>query len=418
MVRWCLWLGLLVGCARPPVAASVAEEAESPVPSLERAWSMADYERAATAVFDAGRADAAALPRQTGASGPLFERLTSHEALDEAFRSPPDAEAYLAGIEAYGRLGKAYFGASQEGADVLEETVRVVAAQVHLNSRMVPTLLELTGLDEAALRADPVRVEGLAQTRYGLITMFEGLLSMPSPSPRREILEAAASVVHDVVPFLLPEDGPRLAAMLGAFPPGEVDAADLGSVATALTSPAERHWVVAAFEDQHRAKAQELRARFLSGEVGAPAPVPHPEDASGTRFSHPSGKVSARFPAPPSAASQRRQTGGEPILVHLLQSQVPDGLLASVVCFTPISGNTADWALATLSKIGPGPVPTMVGDRDALALETVRNAVHVHAVAIPLDGSGCIGMAEYPEGLDNGPEQAGQFVASLQVLGD
>lgn len=415
------WIGvwLVVGCAKPvapAVSATVSPaDAVAGVPALDHGWSVAEYGLAARALLEAGASDPAGLPRREGPRAAYFARLTSLEGLDRAFTQAATPEVVLDSMEHFGRLAKHYLELAVRDASLQVESVQLNAAQIRFSSHLVPSLVRETGLDEASLREEPVRLHGLARMRYGLVTQLEGMLTMGPEFVPRETLRAATTVVDDVTPYLLDEEAERLLQLLTLYEASDTDAEDREDMRTALQDRPDAHWTVAAFEDHHRSESAKIRASLQQSQIGRPDPIEHADG----RFSHPNGAASARFAVRPSALTQVRASDGPTLLVHAVSATVDEGMETSIICFAPLVVDPVEWAELTLHKMSPAePAPTQLDGFDALEVEFVQEGAQARVVAVPLDQEACLVLTAYPLDLPDGAAAAAAFHASVDILRD
>jgi len=248
----------------PPAQVEADPYAAYDFPSLTGDWGPSDYAKVRDLFVAIERTQPELLVTLTGPRGDVLARFASLDAITRIIAEQPDIEATFAVTEALGQTAKLYAARADDQRHYGSEYVLLSAATLRAATQQFARMTEELG--EAAFRADPIRREGLAQMRHGLVLTYLNALQSPLEQPELDAaLAQLGAVATDIGPFLLPSERERLDAVLDALEAAGAKAAAIASIrASVAASP--MHTLAARGETPHDSE-HALGARSLCPET-------------------------------------------------------------------------------------------------------------------------------------------------------
>lgn len=214
--------------AEPPPPVTIPEDRSLPakdyaaqgMPDPGTAWAGSDYAEAVRCLAVLGVGDVCQLPRlDSPRSGTLFARMIADDNI-APLRDParPVADRLsLAGdlMIHLNRLAILYIQASNRGQGVFDaEIVELLALSFRTTVAIFPVLHQFMPTLDPSDPTYPARMDGLRQTRTGLVRMVEGALQTLSEKQyyRLPVLVTFAGHLERALPALMPELPPETQA--------------------------------------------------------------------------------------------------------------------------------------------------------------------------------------------------------------
>lgn len=423
----CLAPGCRPEAPAPTPGAAPAPAADSyaglDLPALDVAWTAADYLRVRDALVKLERERPELLPRLDGAGGPLLRKWTDFDAFTAASKGAGSIAVMLDLGDAAAHVYKLYAGRMAQGGDFGDEYVATIGITILATTLQLPALLEAVGLDAAGLKAQPVRLEGIEQVRYGLALMFTGLLTEAAEAPERidpaQCAATLARVAAEVSAYLLPEERAAARERLAALAARGARPDDVAILKAALADDRPRAPVVADLLAEHREftrARQELLTRAVDALI---APVVVGSEGDWTRWAFPEAGFSAAFPQPPNAQNtSSAATDGVPVTLRTLGIKTATGTSFAITCITrPSPGpgkSSVDDTIAGMKLTGVREVTVdgVAGKEGTGSTPTSRALVR----AVPVGHGVCLVIAEYPARFAADVEaDARRFVDSFKL---
>lgn len=393
-------------------------------PAITDDWGASEYAKVRDVLVEIERKQPELLVTLAGPKGEVLTRVASLDAIAKAVAAASD-DAMFEIIDAIGAIYKLYANrvAHQQpyGPEYLLVTAAILRALTVQFARMT------TVIDEAMLRAEPVRREGLLKMRHGLFIVYVGALEAPLVAPT--IVDASTAVAQlgavtaDVAPFLLPDERQTIDQFLASL-------AGTGAVATQIAAMRASiaalplHPLVAAFADeaqQFSAEQRELYADVAEQQLPAVELGPEP---GGVRYAFPDAGFSAVFHQQPNAMlTVSNATDGVPITARVLGTRDAIGYTTAIVCMsrpTPLaSDDQRSFARKVLEDAKLTDIHEVMIDRRR-GLEGVFSGPISRALmrAVELDRGGCMITVEYPPQLAASYEQQARAFLDSVRLGD
>ncbi len=165
----------------PDHSLSVAAWIERGMPAPDRAWVMADYERAVEVLKPVAKEDATRLPRRESAvSGDVFHRFVDPGNLTLGRSVTMDAQMRLqtdAGVMVgVGKLTLLYAGAYKGGLSFDEELVELMVYTLLVSREVIPLADDIVAKIPRDAPDRAVRLEGRDKMSAGLATIVSGCL--------------------------------------------------------------------------------------------------------------------------------------------------------------------------------------------------------------------------------------------------
>lgn len=267
-------LALLLGCDRSGRAGSDASRtaprptevdahagddpyATYKLPVGDGTWSIADYVAVSDAVAEIAADDPKLLPTVGGPHEDLILRFTSLAAITGAFEARSDLDEGARLHDAAGRMFGVYIKQLKRDPEFDDEVVIVTAAFLRVATLLIPATATEIGLEE--LRTQPVRFDGLLQSRAALVRAYLLPLEIYAESPPLDAgfaAERLRPVTADVAPYMLSGEREQFDEIGEQLTRAGVDADVVRQMAKTIheapTSP-----LVTEFEAEHRAYAAE-----------------------------------------------------------------------------------------------------------------------------------------------------------------
>jgi hypothetical protein len=394
-------------------------------PAITDGWGPSEYAEVRDVLIEIEREQPERLVTLAGPKGAVLEHLASLDNITAAVASAPDIPAMLALMEAVGVIYKLYATRVAKQQPYGPEYLLLSAAALRLGAHVHAHLM--TVIDEATLRAEPIRREGLMQMRNGLVVVYFGALEtslqLPSIVEPRATVAQLEPLAAEVAPFLLAHERQTLDQLLVALAGAGADIAQVSNTRGAIAaSPIDP--IFAAFADE--AKAYSDKQRQLHADAAAlqqPAVELGPEPG-GIRYAFPDAGFSAVFHTRPNAMLMNTQTtDGVPATMRVLGIRDATGYSTIVTCVTrpqpPADADARGFALeiiedAKATEIREVEISGRRGFEGELSSSISRAVVR----AVELERGVCTLTTEYPPHLAASyEEQARAFLDSVQLGG-
>lgn len=307
------------------------------LPATDAAWSVADYMRVRDALVKIEREQPELLPQAEGAGAALMQRLGSLESMVAASEGAASVEALLDLGDAVSEVFKLYAGRIARDGAFGREYVSTAAVSLAMTPILCAAMVARKKLDVAALKADPIRLEGLQKLRYGLSLVFLEVLASPLQLPGR--VDAAhcagtlARVAADVTQYLLPEERAQARALTDKLALAGAKPADVEILRASFAEEQTRVSVVAGLLEEHRTFTQQRQAILSTVMAGMLTPVEVGPEPGGVRYAFPEAGFSAVFQQPPNAQSTASEaTDGVAVTIRTLGTKAATGVSQVVVC--------------------------------------------------------------------------------------
>jgi hypothetical protein len=428
------------GCERqsvPPPAAN--DPADAPVsarepnpyaayefPSISDDWGPSEYARVRDVLIEIERNAPELLPTFAGPKGDVLARVTSLDAIAEAIAGTPDMDAMFELAESVAAIYKLYANRvithqQPYGPEYLQLTATVLRAMSSQFARLT------TVIDEATLRADSVRREGLLQMRHGLFVLYVGALQTPLMFPTVVDADAAVArlepVAVEVAQFLLPDDRQFLDQLLTALAGAGADTSRVAATrATIAGSP--MHPIIAAFAEEAQAFSADKQKLFANVADQLRLPVEVGRERGGVRYAFPEAGFSAVFHQPPNAMlTTSSATDGVEVTMRVLGIRDATGYSTAIVCTSrsePLANaDERGFARALIEDAKGTDIREVEIDGRRGFEGTFANSITRGFMrAVELGHGGCMISAEFPPPLASSYDtQARAFLDSVKLGG-
>jgi hypothetical protein len=411
------------------VPASVVDEryAAYNLPAFDAVWSVADYLRVRDALVKIEREQPDLLPRADGVGAPIFARWSSLEAMLAASESAGNMEAVFDLGGAAADVFKLYMGRVLQQEGFSREHLATAAVFLALQMVQSKTVIAAKALDVAALRADPVRLEGVQKLRQGLATVFLGVLAGPFEYPGHvdvgQCAEALAPVSADVTQYLLPEERMQARALVDRLALAGARPQDIETLRASFTDEQPRVDFVVGFLEEHRTFTQRQRELVLGAVAGLLLPIEVGPDPGGVRYAFPEDGAgfSAAFPEPPAAHRMaEKTTDGAEITIRTLTAKALSGVTRVVTCSMRPPRTPADTPQSLVDETIAGMKLGEVRDIEVDGIRGKEGAVgnartRMLARVLGVGQAHCMIMVEYPTRLEReAASEARRFVESFR----
>jgi hypothetical protein len=390
-------------------------------PPTDRAWTIADYEFARDVLVSIAQTKPELLLRMDGPRADVFARLVSFEEASRVAKAA-DVEQLLNLGDALAVIMKLYAVRVYADKDHGREYVAISAAYIHVAVVQFDAVSDRMGLTAAGLRKDEIRREGLMKMRHGLRTTFTGALQGPFELPGivsgGELAEKLQPVASDVARFLLPEEVAELRGTIAKLVDVGASPAQAAALEKSLTGASERHPLVAAFMDEHRAFTRERDALLAKTMQSALSAVEVGPEGGGIRYAFPDRSMSAVFDVQPNALENTTTEDGAETTTRTLGIRDAVGFSRSIVCLvrrpTKKDKTFAKTVLTGMKANGIEAVKT--SGHEGLEGRVENDTSHAVARVVDLGEWGCIIVAEYPKRIAaEAKPKARAFVDSVQL---
>jgi hypothetical protein len=427
------------GCERPSVSIPAPQDAAAEpttasepdpyaayeFPPITDDWGAREYAKLRDVLIEIEREQPDLLVTLAGRKRDVLGRIVSLDRLTADLAGAPDMDAVFEINEAVGAIFKLYAGRVAKQQPYGLEVLLLTAAMLRSSTIVIARLT--TMFDEATLRAEPIRREGLLQARHGLVIAYVGALETPLQLPAivdpRVAVALLEPIAADVAPFLLPDERQTVEQLLTALAGAGADAAQVAatraSIAAASLDPR-----IAAFAVEAKAYSDKQRQMYADvAEQQRPA-VELGREQGGVRYGFPEAGFSAVFHQRPNAMlSSSNATDGVPVTMRVLGIRDTTNYSTTIVCVSrpePRAGDEGGGsAREVIEKAKVTDLREVEIDGRRGFEGTLTNSMSVALTrTVDLDRGLCMITVEYPPHLaDSYEQQARAFLDSVELGG-
>lgn len=389
-------------------------------PATSGEWGPAEYAQVRDTLVQIERERPDALPTLAGDKGEVLARFVDVKAIDRAFAAAADMNAMLELGDAFAQTYKLYAARVVHGQPFGREYMALANAMLHAGGIQFTRLTAVLGVDEAKLRTEQVRLDGMLGMRHGLAIIYLSALESPLTAPNIIDLAMAAKqlalATTEAAPFLLDIDRRTADAMLTRLSTAGADPGDVAAIRAALSST-QLHPLLAAFAAECEAySAQQREAVARASETQVLAVEVGPE-AGGVRWAFPEAGFSAVFHQRPNAMSSNEVAeDGVTLTLRVLGTRDATGYTTSIICMNraspmPDSNDFARGAIGDATNVRELDIDGHPG----LAGEHTSSISHAQMRTVSIGHGGCSMVAEYPPRLEAAyRDQARAFLDSVR----
>ena len=426
---------LVVGCKGPPEPSSSPAAASSPgepesdpyaayvFPPVSDGWGVAEYTQVRDVLVAIEQQEPELLVTLAGPHGGLFAHLASLDTVAKVIADTPDLDAMFELTEAFAQICKLYTSRVVQGQQYGSEYLLLSAATLRAMTLQFARLAQM--IDEATLRAEPVRRDGLLEMRHGLVVVYFGVLQSPQQQPG--VVDAAATVAQlvavasDMGPFLLSSERQELDQLLDQLLANGAQAAQVAETRSSIAA-SPLHPLVAAFRSESRAYSEskrEIMAAALEQQLVAVELGP---EQGGIRYAFPGAGFSAVFHQRPNAmAMNSSASDGATVTTRVLGIRDATGYSTTIVCMSrpppPPSEDERSFARQAIENIdATGIRESMVGGRPGFEGALSSSVSRALMQTVDVGHAGCTIIVEYPPRLEASSEERGRaFLRSIDL---